>query len=115
MTTAPMTAAATITPRVGAVAIAIRECAVFAFEEAGVCYEAYRIGGTPGWAFIFERGGFDGFSAADLALDLHLTGVVAPELEHYDFQNIGQLREDWRRGVFAPGFARTRTVRGGRG
>lgn len=113
-TIGPTTAAARITPTVGMVAIATRECAVFAFGEAGVCYEAYRIGDRLGWSFVFERGGFDGFSAADVALCLHLTGEVAPELAGYVFEHVGRLREDWRGGVFAPGFARARTVRGGR-
>jgi hypothetical protein len=113
-TAAAAHAGGTITPQVGAVAVATRECTVFAFGEAGVCYEAYRIGGKPGWSFIFERGGFDGFSAEDVALCLHLTGEVAPELEGYVFANVGRLRENWRQGRFAAAFVRARTGQGGR-
>jgi hypothetical protein len=100
-------------PQGRAVAVATRECTVFAFGEAGVCYEAYRIGGKPSWSFIFERSGFDGFSAEDVALCLHFAGEVVLELEGYVFANIGRLREDWRQGRFAAAFART--GQGGRG
>lgn len=114
-TTAAVSAGGTIAPRVGSIAVATRECAVFAFGEAGVCYEVYpRSGGELGWSFIFERGGFDGFSAEDVALCLHLTGEVAPELAGYAFEGVGRLREDWRREHFALAFARARTGHGGR-
>ena len=108
------TAGETIAPRVGSVAIATRECALFALGEAGVCYETYRIGDVPGYSFLFERGGFDGFSLEEVALCLRLTGEVAPELAGYAFSSVAQLREDWRQGRFVPVFARARTGRGGR-
>jgi hypothetical protein len=114
-TTGPTTTASIAggppTPRVDSVAIATRACAVFAFGEASVCCETYRIGGRPGWSFVFERGGFDGFSAEDVALCLHLTGEVAPELAGYGFRGVGHLRADRRRGCFAGAFARVRTGR----
>jgi hypothetical protein len=64
-------------------------------------------------AFI-SRGGVDGFSAADVALCLHLTGEVVPELEGYAFENVGRLREDWRQDRFGAAIARARTGQGGR-
>lgn len=94
--------------RVGSVAVAMRECGVFRLGEAGVCFEAYRIGGRPGWSFIFERGGFDGFSPSDVGLCLHVTGEVAPGLEGYEHTGIGRLLRDWREGRFTVAFARAR-------
>lgn len=114
-TPAAVDAGGMIIPKVGMVAIATRECAVFAFGEAGVCYETYpRSSGELGWSFIFERGEFDGFSAEDVALCLHLTGEVVPELAGYAFAGVGRLREDWRQGRFGLAFARARTGQGGR-
>lgn len=102
------------TLRVGSVVIATRECAVFRFGEAGVCYEEYRLGGRLGWSFVFERGGHDGFSPGDVALCLHVTGEVAPEVAGYEFADVAQLLRDHEAGRFAPAFARARVGRGGR-
>lgn len=93
-------------PRVGSLAVATRACALFDHGEPGVCYESYRLGSRPGWAFVFERGGFDGFSPRDVTLCLRLTGEVAPELVRYRFRDVGRLREDHAAGLFARAFTR---------
>jgi hypothetical protein len=100
--------------RVGSLAVAKRACAVFDLGEPGVCYESYRVGGRPGWSFVFARGGFDGFSPQDVALCLHLTGEVAPELAGYRFRSVGQLRVDHDAGRFVAAFARVLAGREGR-
>lgn len=101
-------------PRVGSLAVAKRACALFDLGEPGVCYESYRVGDRPGWSFLFARGGYDGFSPRDVALCLHLTGEVAPELAGYRFRNVGQLQADHDAGRFAPAFARVPVGREGR-
>ena len=36
-------------------------------EESGVCYEVYQLENRPGYSFIFQRGGYDGFSPDEVS------------------------------------------------
>src|SRR3712207_272702 len=82
--------------RVGSLVVAKRASGVCAAGEPGVCYERYRIGERPGWSIIFQPGHYDGFSPEEVALFLHLTGRVAPQVQSYRFINVGQLTRDYR-------------------
>ena len=51
-----------ISVQLGTLAVATRATGICRAGELGVCCELYRIGDRPGYSFIFERGGYDGFS-----------------------------------------------------
>lgn len=87
--------------QVGSLVIAKRATAICDEGEKGVCYEEYRIGDRPGWSFIFEQGGYDGFSPDEVAKLLDLTGEVCAEVADYEFQNVMQLLADFCQGRFA--------------
>ena len=70
--------------------------------ERGVVYEAYELGGRPGWSVIFQSGRHDGFSSCDVDFFLDVTGEVSQELTGYTFENITRLAADFGRGDFAP-------------
>lgn len=90
---------------VGTVVIATRDTGICRQGERGVCYEVYARGdGTNGHSILFERGGYDGFSPDEVALCLTVTDQVIPELQEYEFRNVGQLSSDHRRGVFKAAF-----------
>lgn len=72
--------------------------------ERGVCYEVYELDGRPGRAFLFERGGYDGFSPMDVRLMLRITGQVVEAVRGYTFTNVGELDADRRRGRFSAAF-----------
>ena len=87
--------------QVGTLAIAKRSSGVCAEGEYGVCYEVYELGDRPGYAFIFEQGGYDGFSPYDAALFLEVLDLVVPSVAEYTFMSVGRLVQDYRRGRFA--------------
>ena len=73
------------TIQVGTLAVATRDTAICRAGELGVCYELYTIGNRPGYSFIFERGGYNGFSPQDVELFLEVTGVVIDiAVQHLD-------------------------------
>ena len=53
--------------QVGTLAVAKRDTGVCAAGERAVCYEVYQLDGRAGYSFIFERGGYDGFSPDEVA------------------------------------------------
>ncbi len=87
------------TLRIGTVAIAQRGFDAINVRpgELGLCYETYTIGADhQGASFIFEAGGYDGFSRDDLKW-LKMVGWIPIA---YRFQNVGQLMECYRCGLF---------------
>ena len=89
---------------VGSLVVVKRSTAICDEGEVGVCYELY---GTPdqlGYGFIFERGGYDGFSAEEVDTFLDVTGVVLLSIASYAFESVGQLKQDFRRGRFKEAF-----------
>ncbi len=90
--------------RVGTIAIAKRPAGVANTGERGICYELYDISGRPGYSFLFENGGYDGFSPDDVTLCLGVTNRVIPSLATYRFSNVGTLVRDFQNGRFAAAF-----------
>ena len=89
---------------VGSLVVVKRSTAICDEGEVGVCYELYTLGDRPGYGFIFERGGYDGFSPRDVETFLELTGVVLPSIASYEFENVGRLKRDFRQGRFKEAF-----------
>ena len=85
---------------VGTLAVATHDTAVCRAGEVGVCYDVYEIGGRPGYSFLFQDGGYDGFSPDDVArfLDVHPARDEAASA--YTFRNVERLRRDYERGHF---------------
>jgi hypothetical protein len=91
--------------QVGTLATAKRDSAICAVGEMGVCYEVYTIGNRPGYSFIFEKGGYDGFSLGDVELFLEVTDVVFLSIANYTFENVTQLERDFHNGRFSGAFS----------
>ena len=72
--------------------------------ERGVCAEVYELAGRPGWSFLFESGRYDGFSPADVATFLEVTGAVCQAVADDQFRNVGQRCRDFHDGRFDPVF-----------
>jgi hypothetical protein len=90
---------------VGSLVTAKRELGPVAWpEESGVCYEVYELENRPGYAFIFQRGGWDGFSPDDVNRFLEVSGRVSQHVADYKFKNVGQLQADYRAGRFSAAF-----------
>ena len=87
--------------RVGTLAVAKRGSGVCKEGEVGVCYEVYTLQSRPGYSFIFEKGGFDGFSPRDVEMFLEPLDVVVPSVAGYAFIDVNRLVQDYRRGRFA--------------
>jgi hypothetical protein len=94
----------TPTIQLGSLVTATRDTAICAAGERGVCYEIYRLDGRAGYSFIFERGGYDGFSPDDVALMLEVSGDRCPMLADYQFINVLRLQKDFHEGRFADAF-----------
>lgn len=92
------------TIQVGTLAIATKNTAICRAGELGVCYELYTIGDRPGYSFIFERGGYDGFSPEDVEMFLETTSVVFRSIESYCFTDVGQLLKNFLAGGFSEAF-----------
>ena len=90
-----------MTIRVGTLAVAKRDSGVCKAGEYGVCYEVYTLEDRPGYSFIFEHGGFDGFSPYDVETFLEVFDLVAASVTSYTFTNVGRLVQDYRAGRFA--------------
>jgi hypothetical protein len=91
--------------RVGTLVTAKRASGVCRAGERGVCYETYSLGGRPGYSFLFERGGYDGFSPEDVDAFLQVSDRVCPEVSGYRFTNVVRLTRDFEAGRFAAAFA----------
>ena len=87
--------------QVGTLAVAKRDSGVCTEGEYGVCYEVYSIGDRPGYAFLFERGGFDGFSPRDVEMFPRAPRAGGASVASYRFTNVGRLVRDYRAGRFA--------------
>lgn len=71
--------------------------------STGVCYEVYKIGERPGYAFIFENGRYDGFSPDEV--DNFLMELGCWDKLWYEFTNVMQLSEDFKNGRFDEAFS----------
>ena len=71
---------------VGTLAVAVRDTAVCRAGEVGVCYDVYKIGGRPGYAFLFQDGGYDGFSPSDIARFLEVQPARDAKAATYAFR-----------------------------
>lgn len=91
--------------KIGTLATAKRDSAICCVGEMGVCYDIYTIGSRPGYSFIFEQGGDDGFSPEDVELFLEVTDVVFPSIATYKFENVTQLERDYGNGRFSEAFS----------
>ena len=89
---------------VGSLVVVKRNTAICDEGEVGVCYELYGTSEQPGYGFIFERGGYDGFSAEEVDTFLDATGVMLPSIAAYEFENVGRLKRDYRQGRFREAF-----------
>ena len=96
---------------VGSLATAKRDSGICEAGEVGVCYEVYQLGNRSGYSFIFERGGYDGFSPDDVNTFLEVSGRVSSDAASYQFSNVGQLNADYRAGRFDKAFGVGRMVR----
>ncbi len=94
----------TLPIQVGTIAIAKYRSGVCDVGEIGVCYEAYTLGGRPGYSFIFEKGRYDGFNPEDVEMFLTVTDTVCPTVTDYQFTNVTRLLRDFRLGRFAEAF-----------
>lgn len=92
---------------VGARVYALADTAVCSAQEPGVVYDAYEFGAHAGRSVIFEKGGYDGFSTAELQRFLIPEGSVDPKASAYVFHNAGRLARDHTLGVFSFAFPRT--------
>jgi hypothetical protein len=88
---------------VGTTVVAKRETGICTEGERGVCYEMYTLDGRPGYSFIFERGGYDGFSPSEVEAMLEVTGHCA-EVSTYAFTNVQRLCHDFQAGRFDAAF-----------
>ena len=95
---------------VGSLVTAKRASGVCLAGEVGVCYEVYQLGNRPGYSFIFERGGYDGFSQEDVKLFLEMSGCASIDAASYKFRNVGQLDADYRAGRFSAAFEEAREL-----
>jgi len=73
-------------------------------EESGVCFEVYELGNRPGYGFIFQRGGYDGFSPDEVKRFLEVSGSVSEPVADYQFKNVSQLQADYGAGRFDAAF-----------
>lgn len=90
--------------QLGSLVRAKRDTGICSAGERGVCYERYRLDKRPGYSFIFERGGYDGFSPDEVELMLEVSGDVCPQLADYQFTNVLRLQKDFYEGRFADAF-----------
>ena len=89
---------------VGTVVTAKRECSLFNVGAKGVCYEIYTIGDRQGYSFIFENGGYDGFSPDEVEIFLEASSIVDFDVAQYNFANVLTLSKDYDNGVFNSAF-----------
>ena len=90
----------TLIPRVGSITYAVRASSLWQKGERGVCYEIYGIGDRAGFSFIFEKGGYDGFSEDELEPWLLITKEIAPSVVGFQFKNVLHLTGAYQAGWF---------------
>lgn len=64
-------------------------------------YDAYEFGANAGRSVIFEKGGYDGFSTAELERFLIPEGSVDAGATQYVFHSAGRLARDHSLGAFS--------------
>ena len=69
--------------------------------ERGVCYQYFHIKDQAWYGVIFERGGYEHFSAENASSSLYISGEVCPAVADYRFGRVSQLVEDYHAGRFA--------------
>lgn len=89
---------------IGTLVVAKHDTAVCKTGEVGVCYEKYQLDGREGHGFIFEHGGYDGFSPEEVEQFLTIITTEGGALTHYSFTNVGKLMQDYRDGEFTACF-----------
>lgn len=95
--------------------LTVGEAVYFLREKAvGIIYETYTFvdgpGARPGVSVLLSDGkNLSGFSATEADYFLEPVGHTGLE---YDFQNVGQLAQDFRRGVFDQAFTTARLLAG---
>lgn len=95
-----------ITMLVGTIVKLKRECLDNPKDTKGVCYERYDRGkGEEGVSIIFENGKHDGFSLEEQKEILIPIGI-SEDLMSYEFEYVGKLIEDFRKGIFNGVFKR---------
>jgi hypothetical protein len=107
---------------VGTLATAKHDTGLSYLEEAGVCVATKQVcfvdaqsepgqAGRlkePGYTFIFERGGYDGFTSEQVERFLEISDNVSKEVADYRFENKGKLEADYQAGRFAAAFEERR-------
>ncbi len=109
------------TPKIilGSLVTARRETAFCLPGESGVCFATRQVSFVdsesepgqserlkePGYSFIFQGGGYDGFSPDQVRDFLEVTGLVSKDVADYQFKDVGQLEADWRSRRFDKAFA----------
>jgi hypothetical protein len=94
--------------QIGSTVVARRAHCIFSSGETGVCYQIFRIRDQLGYSIIFEKGGYDRFSAEDALWSLDISGQVCEAVANYRFKNVRQLVTDYQLGRFAAAFAVSR-------
>lgn len=95
--------------------LTVGEAVYFTREKAvGLIYETYTFvdgpGARPGVSVLLSDGkNLSGFSATEADYFLEPLGDTGLE---YDFQNVGQLAQDYQRGVFDQAFTTARLLAG---
>ena len=102
-----------MTIKVGTLCRAKRKSAICDIGEVGVCYEVYSLDNRPGYSFIFEIGGYDGFSPDEVEVFLDIIGEYQLLNESsYRFANVVALYNDFVDGQFENAFREARKLAG---
>jgi hypothetical protein len=103
---------------VGSLVTAKTQTAIFSPGEPGVCFATRQVSHVgwehepaqherlkqPGYSFIFQGGGFDGFTPAQVKEFLEVSGLVSKDAADYQFKTVGQLGADYGTGRFDAAF-----------
>lgn len=90
--------------KVGTLVQSIVTTAICRNGEVGVCYEVYDRG-IQGFSFIFNGGGYDGFSPQEVENMLKILGQTTEKgIKNYIFRNVMTLTHHHNIGVFDNAF-----------